>query len=55
MAAATEALINAATTLGRQEYRVMGAGKEVIVVPGLTPDGLVDLDELRTTLRNVDS
>lgn len=47
--AAVEALIRVAGALGtggRQEYRLTVAGSEMIVIPGLTCDGLVDLAAL---------
>jgi hypothetical protein len=47
--AAAEALIDVATRLGRQEYRVTVAGRETIVIPGLDEDG-VDLIALRGAL-----
>lgn len=33
--------------IGRQEYRLTVAGSEMIVIPGLAGDGLVDLESLR--------
>lgn len=48
--AATAVLIEVAAALGesgRQEYHITVAGDLTIVTPGLTPDGLVDVDALR--------
>ncbi|MDN5749876.1 MAG: hypothetical protein L0H64_15375, partial [Pseudonocardia sp.] len=50
VAAAVDALVQVAAALGtagRQEYRLTVADSEMIVVPGLTADGLVDLRSLR--------
>lgn len=47
--AATGALVEIAAALGkigRQEYRITVAGRLTIVLPGVTEDGLVDLDAL---------
>lgn len=47
--AAVDALVRVAAALGtagRQEYRLSVAGNEMIVVPGLTHEGLVDLGSL---------
>jgi hypothetical protein len=51
VAAVVDALVQVAAALGRsgrQEYRLTVAGSEMIVIPGLTEDGLVDLVSLRS-------
>lgn len=48
--AVVSAVVRVAAALGRsgrQEYRLTVAGNEMIVIPGLTDDGLVDLMPLR--------
>lgn len=50
VAASVNALVQVAAALGkvgRQEYRLTVAGSEMIVIPGLTHDGLVDLVSLQ--------
>lgn len=50
---ASEALVVAASDRGRAEYRVSVAGAEMMVIPGLTADGEVDLLSLRDTLTSL--
>lgn len=50
---ASDALVVAAADRGRAEYRVSVAGAEMMVIPGLTDDGEVDLDRLRDTLASL--
>jgi hypothetical protein len=45
--AASDALMVVAADRGREEYRVTVAGTEMVVLPGLTPDGEIDLEGLR--------
>ncbi|MDN5852401.1 MAG: hypothetical protein L0K86_06045, partial [Actinomycetia bacterium] len=48
--AVVAAVVEVAAALGRtgrQEYRLTVAANEMIVIPGLTGDGLVDLESLR--------
>ena len=48
--AASDALVVAAMDRGRQEYRVRLAETLIVVIPGLTEDGDVDLFELAETV-----
>lgn len=50
---ASDALVVAASDRGRAEYRVSVAGAEMMVIPGLTDDGEVDLLSLRDTLASL--
>ena len=52
--AASGALVVAAIRGGRAEYRVSVADTRMIVVPGLTAQGEVDLDDLRDALWSVE-
>ncbi|OJY39312.1 hypothetical protein [Pseudonocardia sp. 73-21] len=47
--AAVDALVVVAADRGRQEYRLRVAGAELMVLPGLTEEGDVDLDALAGT------
>ncbi len=51
--AASDALVVVATDRGRAEYRVSVAGAEMMVIPGLTDDGEIDLSNLRGTLASL--
>lgn len=51
--AASDALVVAAADRGRAEYRVSVAGAELMVIPGLTEEGDVDLISLRGTLASL--
>lgn len=48
--AASDALVVAAMDRGRQEYRVRVADTLIVVIPGLTEHGDVDLAELGATV-----
>lgn len=48
--AASDALVAAAMDRGRQEYRVRVADTLVVVTPGLTEQGYVDIFDLATTV-----
>lgn len=50
---ASGALVVAAADRGRAEYRVSVAGAEMMVIPGLTEDGDVDLSSLQDTLTSL--
>lgn len=50
---ASGALIAAAADRGRAEYRVSVAGAEMMVIPGLTDEGVVDLLGLQDTLASL--
>lgn len=52
---ASDALVVAAMERGRQEYRISVAGTLIIVRPGLTEQGEVDLVELAATLWRLES
>lgn len=47
--AAVDALVVVAADRGRQEYRLRVAGTELMVLPGLTPEGDLDLVALSET------
>lgn len=49
--AAVEALVAAAMTEGRQEYRLVADGMETIVLPGLTDRGDVESAGLEDAVR----
>lgn len=49
--AASDALVVAAIERGRQEYRLTVADTQMIVFPGLTERGDIDLADLSTLLR----
>ena len=51
--AASGALVAVADDRGRQEYRVVVAGTRMVVLPGLTADGDVDLDALAQSVRSL--
>lgn len=51
--AASDALVVVAADRGRAEYRVSVAGAEMMVIPGLTDDGEIDLSNLRGTLASL--
>lgn len=51
--AASDALVVAAMDRGRQEYRIRVADTHVVVVPGLTEQGDVDLVDLIDALRSL--
>ena len=53
VAAAGDALVAAAGRCGRREYRLTVAGTRMILVPGLTGEGLVDLDALREGFQRI--
>ncbi|GEL20204.1 hypothetical protein [Pseudonocardia asaccharolytica] len=53
LAAAADALHTAAARLGRREYRVTVGDTEIIVIPGLTEDGALDLTDLGDALEAV--
>ncbi|WP_300014807.1 hypothetical protein [Pseudonocardia sp.] len=48
--AASDALVVAAMDHGRQEYRVRVADTLIVIIPGLTEQGEVDLVDLPATL-----
>lgn len=48
--AASDALVVAAMDSGRQEYRIRVADTLIVVVPGLTEQGDVDLFDLAATV-----
>ncbi|MDN5760066.1 MAG: hypothetical protein L0H59_16335, partial [Tomitella sp.] len=48
--AASDALVMAAMDRGRQEYRVCVADTLIVVIPGLTEQGDVDLFDLAATV-----
>lgn len=48
--AASDALVVAAMDRGRQEYRVRVADTLIVVIPGLTEQGDVDLFDLAATV-----
>lgn len=50
---ASDALVVAVADRGRAEYRVSVAGAEVMVIPGQTEDGEVDLLSLRDTMASL--
>lgn len=50
---ASGALVVAVADRGRAEYRVSVAGAEMMVIPGLTDDGVVDLASLRDTIASL--
>lgn len=52
-AAAIAASVRAGEVWGRQEFRLQVGGVPVMVVPGLTIDGRVDLDDLRESLEQL--
>jgi len=45
--AAADALVAAAGVFGRQEYRLTLADTDMIVLPGLDEDGVLDVSSLR--------
>lgn len=49
--AASDALVVAATDRGRQEYRIRVADALIVVIPGLTEQGDVDLFDLAATVQ----
>ncbi|AEA26499.1 hypothetical protein Psed_4340 [Pseudonocardia dioxanivorans CB1190] len=49
-ATATAALVRAVEQWGRQEYRLTVAGTPVMVMPGLTAAGRVDVEDLAESL-----
>lgn len=51
--AVSGALVVAAADRGRAEYRVTVAGTEMLVIPGLTDDGEVDLAGLCGTMSSL--
>jgi hypothetical protein len=51
--AASRALVAVADDRGRREYRVVVAGTRMVVLPGLTADGDVDLDALAQAVRSL--
>lgn len=51
---ASGALVVAATDRGRQEYRISLADTQIIVRPGLTEHGEVDLLDLADALRDME-
>ncbi len=50
---ASGALVVAVADRGRAEYRISVAGAEMMVIPGLTDEGEVDLARLRDTLASL--
>lgn len=52
-AAAVDALLDAVSTGGRQEYRLTIGGGEVLVLPGLTEQGDVEIAGLPDAVRRV--
>jgi hypothetical protein len=46
-ASASVVVLGAVGVWGRQEYRLTVGGVPVMVIPGLTGDGVVDVDDLR--------
>ena len=48
--AASDALVVAACDRGRAEYRLCVAGAEMVMIPGLTEDGMIDASSLRDAL-----
>jgi hypothetical protein len=48
--AAASSLVAAVVTGGRQEYRLYVDDLDMMIVPGLTGDGLVDLEDLEEYL-----
>lgn len=51
--AASDALVVAAMDRGREEYRVSVAGAQMMVIPGLTDEGEVDVCALRGALVSI--
>ncbi|ODU05982.1 MAG: hypothetical protein ABS81_06080 [Pseudonocardia sp. SCN 72-86] len=49
-AAATAVVVQAVGVWGRAEYRLMVAGVPVMVIPGLTVEGGVDVEDVHTGL-----
>ncbi|ODU04134.1 MAG: hypothetical protein ABS81_11445 [Pseudonocardia sp. SCN 72-86] len=49
-AAATAVVVQAVAVWGRAEYRLTVAGVPVMVIPGLTVDGRVDVEDVHTGL-----
>lgn len=49
-AAATAVVVSAVAVWGRAEYRLTVAGVLVMVIPGLTVDGWVDVEDVHTGL-----
>jgi hypothetical protein len=52
--AASDALVVAAMDRGRQEYRISVADTRIVVRPGLTEHGEVDLLDLADALRDME-
>lgn len=52
--AASDALVVAAMERGRERYRISVADTQLMVRPGLTPDGEVDLMDLVDALHNLE-